>query len=64
MDTIWNVAFGVDKDVQNDMKNEYFYKAEEAFSSSADFGPLMFLASKNLIYVILSFSFTYKFYFC
>jgi hypothetical protein len=35
MDTIWNVAFGVDKNMQNDMENEYFYKCEKIFANSS-----------------------------
>ncbi len=33
MDTIWNCAFGVDIDLQNDTQNEYFTKAEMFFNS-------------------------------
>jgi hypothetical protein len=31
MDAIWNCAFGLDADIQNDLQNEYFSKSEAAF---------------------------------
>ena len=34
MDTIWNCAFGVDIDIQNNPNNDYFTKCESAFSNS------------------------------
>ena len=34
MDSIWNCAFGVDIDMQNDTDNEYFVKCESIFRST------------------------------
>ena len=34
MDTIWNCAFGVDIDLQNNPDNEYFKKCEQIFSEA------------------------------
>ena len=34
MDTIWNCAFGLDIDVQNQPDNEYFTNCELVFSNS------------------------------
>jgi hypothetical protein len=36
MDTIWNCAFGVDIDIQNNPNNIYFTKAEQVFSDSVN----------------------------
>jgi len=36
MDSIWNCAFGVDIDVQNNPNNEYFYQCERAFSNTVN----------------------------
>jgi hypothetical protein len=34
MDTIWNCAFGIDIDVQNNPENEYFTKCEKVFANT------------------------------
>jgi hypothetical protein len=34
MDTIWNCAFGLDIDVQNQPDNEYFTNCELVFSNT------------------------------
>ena len=34
MDTIWNCAFGLDIDIQNNPSNDYFTKCEDAFSNT------------------------------
>ncbi len=46
MDTIWNCAFGLDIDLQNDLDNEYFYKSEALFSIAFDFSFAHFLSCK------------------
>ena len=51
MDTIWNCAFGVDIDVQNNPDNEYFTKCEKLFSNTSKINFLMYLGGK--IYKIL-----------
>lgn len=33
MDTIWNCAFGLDIDLQNDLQNDYFLKSEAIFKT-------------------------------
>lgn len=43
MDTIWNCAFGIDTDLQNDLNNQYFYRAEQIFKRSADLNFPMYL---------------------
>lgn len=43
MDTICNVAFGIDKDIQNDTKNEYFLKAEDVFKRMVDLNLLSYI---------------------
>jgi hypothetical protein len=32
MDAIWNCAFGIDVDMQNDLKNDFYFKSEAVFS--------------------------------
>jgi hypothetical protein len=44
MDTIWNVAYGVDKDMQNDMDNEYFYVCEKHFNDASKFKPIVYIS--------------------
>jgi hypothetical protein len=46
MDTIWNVAFGVDTDMQNDMDNEYFYRCEKQFEITNKRQPAKLILSK------------------
>lgn len=36
MDSLWNGAFGVDIDIQNDLDNEYFHKCEANFKMLGD----------------------------
>jgi hypothetical protein len=36
MDSIWNCAFGIDIDIQNNPNNEYFYQCERVFSNSVN----------------------------
>ena len=36
MDTIWNSAFGVDIDIQNNPENEYFDKCEKVFGNTSN----------------------------
>ncbi len=43
MDTIWNCAFGLDIDVQNQPNNDYFTKCEQVFSNSWKFNFPMYL---------------------
>jgi len=44
MDTIWNCAFGLDIDLQNDLDNIYFKKSEAIFSNLVNFNPLFWLS--------------------
>jgi hypothetical protein len=43
MDTIWNAAFGIDIDVQNNPDNEYFTKCEKVFTDADDPNIFQFL---------------------
>ncbi len=45
MDTIWNCAFGIDIDIQNNPENEYFTKCETVFSNTEKQNIFTFLAS-------------------
>nr|QUF59379.1 cytochrome p450 CYP3045C2 [Brachionus angularis] len=36
MDSIWNCAFGIDIDLQNDSKNDYFDRCESVFRQTSD----------------------------
>jgi hypothetical protein len=36
MDSIWNCAFGIDIDLQNNPNNEYFFQCERAFSNTVN----------------------------
>ena len=47
MDTIWNCAFGIDIDIQNNPENEYFTKCEKVFSNTEQQNIFTFLASNN-----------------
>jgi hypothetical protein len=31
MDAIWNCAFGIDTNMQNDLKNDFYFKSEAVF---------------------------------
>lgn len=45
MDTIWNCAFGLDIDLQNNPKNEYFVNSENLFRLLQRFYLPVFIAS-------------------
>ena len=45
MDTIWNCAFGVDMDLQNNPNNPYLEKSERVFTNMANFTLPMHLGS-------------------
>jgi hypothetical protein len=36
MDSIWNCAFGLDIDLQNNRENDYFVNSENVFKKSLD----------------------------
>jgi hypothetical protein len=46
MDTIWNCAFGIDTDTQNELNNQYYEKSEKVFRNSVDFTMPLYLGSK------------------
>ena len=48
MDTIWNCAFGLDIDLQNDRNNEYFKNSEAVITSTQEVPLLAVVARKNL----------------
>ena len=52
MDTIWNCAFGIDIDIQNNPENEYFTKCEKVFSNTEQQNIFTFLASNNYTFKI------------
>ncbi len=55
MDTIWNVAYGVDVDIQNDMNNPYFDNSEWVFVQTFQKKPIFLLASiLNKYYVLFT----------
>lgn len=45
MDTIWNCAFGIDIDLQNNPDNPYFHKCENHFKIAAEFSLPLYLLS-------------------
>ncbi len=45
MDTIWNCAFGVDLDMQNNPSNEYYEMAEKFFNDVAEPNFLIYFGS-------------------
>lgn len=45
MDTIWNCAFGVDIDLQNNPENEYFNRCEKVFKDVGDMNILSYTGS-------------------
>ncbi len=47
MDTIWNCAFGIDIDIQNNPDNEYFTKCENVFSNAENLDFFSYLGSKR-----------------
>ena len=51
MDTIWNSAFGVDIDIQNNPENEYFDKCEKVFGNTSNLRTHHYIGS---IYIKLS----------
>ena len=46
MDTIWNCAFGLDIDLQNNRDNSYFRNCERLFSDTASWNLPRYLGSK------------------
>jgi len=48
MDTIWNAAFGVDIDIQNNkQENFYFTQCEQLFADLSNFGFVHYFSSKT-----------------
>jgi hypothetical protein len=46
MDTIWNVAYGIDSEIQEDKQNDYFDQSEQLFKvASAPKHPILLFAS-------------------
>lgn len=45
MDSIWNCAFAVDKNMQYDEKNEYYEKCESLFKETVHLTPLHYLGT-------------------
>ena len=52
MDTIWNCAFGLDIDVQNQPDNKYFTSCELVFSNSWKLNFQSYLGSKISIFLL------------
>ena len=50
MDTIWNCAFGVDIDLQNNTNNEYLAKSEAVFRAAVTLNLPMYIGS-NISFV-------------
>lgn len=48
MDTIWNCAFGIDINPQEDVNNPYFKRSQDAFVIPVDFGFVFFITSMHL----------------
>lgn len=48
LDTIWNAAFGVDTDTQNEKNNPYFEKCEKVFSDTADLDYIRLAGGKQI----------------
>ena len=46
MDSIWNCAFGIDIDLQNNPDNEYFTRCEDVFGNNLKF-PFYFKLGSN-----------------
>jgi hypothetical protein len=53
MDTIFNVAFGLDMDLQNKPDNPYFHKCERHFQIAAEFPFIMHLLSNFFVQKIV-----------
>jgi hypothetical protein len=52
MDTIWNVAYGVDLDLQNNPTNPYFVQSEKTFAVSATpNNPIILFASNKYFFL-------------
>ena len=48
MDTIWNVGFGLDRDMQYSTQGDLYIKnSDESLKAFADYSFIMYLASKN-----------------
>jgi hypothetical protein len=47
MDTIWNCAFGLDIDLQNNPDNQYLQKSEKVFTNAAQFTLPMYIGSRK-----------------
>jgi hypothetical protein len=54
MDSIWNCAFGLDIDLQNNPDNEYFTRCEEVFSNNLRFPIYFKLGSKLYLLLIMN----------
>lgn len=48
MDTIWNCAFGLDIDLQNNPNNEYLKNSEKTFSNATQ-PPFISVLSRNIL---------------
>ncbi len=56
MDTIWNCAFGLDIDLQNNPNNEYFKNSEKVFQMTNSFSlPIFFSSNAFSLFLIKTF---------
>jgi hypothetical protein len=53
MDTIWNCAFGLDIDIQNNPENDYFNKAEQVFSDTVNLNLLSYIGGRLLQFELI-----------
>jgi len=64
MDTIWNCAFGLDIDLQNNPDNEYFKNSEKVFQMTNSFSLPIFFSSNAFSFFLIKtfnqFKFIYK----
>ena len=54
MDSIWNCAFGVDIEMQNNTNNQYFIKCEQVFQQQHQMHAIFYMGSKIITHNYLS----------
>ena len=47
MDSIWNSAFGLDIDCQNNPENQYFTRTSKFIQSTSKMNPTFFISGKS-----------------
>ena len=61
LDTIWNCAFGLDIDLQNNPHNDYYAASEQVFADATKLNILAYASSMSLHFILFLYKLNYDF---